>query len=90
MDSTQSLMNSGFVDGFVMLDEIGFLGFASLLNLRVLLHFPRSETEPVLVIGRRHTPTGLRGSKGRACCRLCGPNGGRCVAMTLYYRILVW
>jgi hypothetical protein len=48
MDSTQSLMNSGFVDGFVMLDEIGFVGFASLLNLRVLLHFPRSETEPVL------------------------------------------
>ena len=48
MDSTQSLMNSAFVDGFVLLDEIGFVGFASLLSLRVLLHFPRSETDPVL------------------------------------------
>lgn len=48
MDSTQSLMNSAFVGGFVLLDEIGCVGFASLLNLRVLLHFPRSETDPVL------------------------------------------
>ncbi len=54
MDSTQSLMNSGFVDGFVLLDEIGFVGLASLFNLRVLLHFPRSETDPVLDLLQAH------------------------------------